>query len=357
MQLPPLEQVLTAAESYLATLNVILPLFDPDRLLRLINDWYCYPNQRQTTTWAAINVILALSYRQMPLDESTLHESAALYLNSAQVVLSEVIMGDAGLINVQILVGMVILFQGTQDLKPAATLIAVAIRLVHQLGLHTRASTEFLSDSQVKERDRVFWIAFVLDRDISLRIKQPPILHEKDIYLEWPSAEPDDGTGIVMSADGTAGFNFLRHRVRLAQIQGQVLHFMTSAHAGTLIDDERDDRAARLNLTLDEWIASVPPPFRPNSVLQAGETRLCRSFAVLYSTHLSCRVLVCQTHAMETRWMRSLKSFGQTVTQGYGLPLPIPTRSSQQWQKLVSEARDFMRLFCGVEPRDPAFTW
>lgn len=83
-------------------------------------------------------------------------------------------MGDAELLHVQVLIGMVILFQGTRDLKPATMLIAIALRLAHELGLHTRRSVGYLDATQVLERDRVFWIAYILDRDISLRTNRPP---------------------------------------------------------------------------------------------------------------------------------------------------------------------------------------
>ncbi|KAI1624596.1 fungal-specific transcription factor domain-containing protein [Exophiala viscosa] len=353
MELPPLQEVLSATEVYLTTLNAVLPLFHPGRLLQSINDWYAHPGRRQPPTWAAINVVLALASRR---DEATLRESAAYYLHKAQTVLSEVIMGDADLLNVQILVGMVMLFQGTQDLKPATMLIAIALRLAHQLGLHTRRANH-LDTSQVLERDRVFWIAYLLDRDISLRTSQPPVQREADIHLEWPSAEPEDGAGNVTGVDG-GSFNFLRCRVRLARVQGEIYDFMVAMRAGTMDNYQRDEDMVRLNHMLDEWISTIPPPFRPSSVLQIGQPNLCRSFAVLYSTHLACRTQVYRAHAMASRWMQSLQSFGRTITQrGRIIPAPLPTPSLQDWEKLVDEARGFMQLFWGVERRDQAFIW
>lgn len=357
MELPPLQEVLSTTEAYITTLNAVLPLFHPGRLLQLINNWYAHPGRRERTTWAAINVVLALAHRRIPPDEATLSESAAYYLHNAQTVLSEVIMGDADLLNVQILIGMVMLFQGTQDLKPATMLIAIALRLAHELGLHTRR-VEYLDTSQVLERDRVFWIAYLLDRDISLRTSRPPVQREADIDLEWPPAEPEDGAGNVTDADGTFPFNFLRSRVRLARIQGEVYDFMVATRAGTMDNYQRDENIVRLNNMLDDWISSIPPPFQPGSVLQAGQPNLCRSFAVLYSTHLACRTQVYRAHAMTSPWMQSLRSFGRTVTQqGQVVPVPLPTPSWQDWEKLIDETRGYMRLFWGVERRDQGLIW
>lgn len=357
MQLPPLQQVLSATEVYLTTLNAVLPLFHPGRLLQLINNWYAHPGRRERTTWAAINVVLALAHGRISPEDATLGESAAYYLHNAQTVLSEVIMGDADLLNVQIVLGMVLLFQGTQDLKPATMLVAIALRLAHELGLHTRR-LESLDASQVMERDRVFWIAYILDRDLSMRTSRPSVQRESDIDIEWPSAEPEDGAGTVTTADGTFAFNFLRCRVRLARIQGEVYDFMVATRAGTMDDYRRGENIVRLNYMLDDWMSSIPPPFRPESFPHAEPLNLCRGFAVLYSTHLACRTQVYRAHAMDSRWMQTLRSFGETVAQqGYIVPAPLPTPSLQDWDKLVDETRGFMRLFWDVECRDQAFIW
>ena len=66
MGLPPLQEVLSATEAYLTTLDAVLPLFHPGRLLRSINNWYAHPDQKERTIWAAINVVLAPAYRQIP---------------------------------------------------------------------------------------------------------------------------------------------------------------------------------------------------------------------------------------------------------------------------------------------------
>ena len=357
LELPPLQQVLSATEVYLTTLNAVLPLFHPGRLLQLIKNWYEYPGRSDHITWAAINVILALAHRRIPRDGTTLDEGVAHYLQNAQTVLSEVTMGEVHLLNVQIVLGMVLLFQGTQDLKPATMLIAVALRLAHELGLHTRRAEGF-DASHVLERDRVFWIAYILDRDISMRTSRPPVQRETDIDLDWPSAEPDNGAGSLTKAESNCSLSFLQCRVSLARIQGEVFDFMVATRAGTIDDYQRDKDTVHLNHMLDDWMSSIPPPFRRNSVLQTGQQDLCRSIAVLYATHLASRSQVYRAHAMASRWMQSLRSYGKTVTQdGHVAPVPLPTSSLQDWEKIVEESRGFMQLFWAVEQRDQAFIW
>jgi hypothetical protein len=173
---------------------------------------------------------------------------------------------------------------------------------------------------------RVFWIAYPLDRDISMCTSRPPVQREADIDLEWPSARPEDGAGNVTDTYGNFPFNFLRCRVQLARIQGEVHDSMFATHTGTM-DSEN---IVLLNHMLDDWISGIPPSFRPRSLLQAKQPYLCRSFAVLYSTHPACQTQVYRAHAMALRWMHSLRSFGRTVTQqGHLVPAPLPLPSLQ----------------------------
>ena len=87
----------------------------------------------------------------------TQSESVAYYLHNGQTVFSEVIIGESDLVNVQIFVGMIILFQSTQDLKAATMLIAIVIRLTHELGLHTRTAEQYFDTSQVVDYSSLLW--------------------------------------------------------------------------------------------------------------------------------------------------------------------------------------------------------
>lgn len=218
-------------------------------------------------------------------------------------------------------------------------LISIAFCLAHELGLHNRR-VEDLDTPRALERDRVFWVAYILDRDTSLRTNQPPVQHEVDIDIEWPLAEPEDGAGTVTDVNGQHPFNFLRCRVHLARIQGEVYDFMAATRAGTLDEYLSDENITHLNDMLDDWLSSIPPPFRPSSIAQTGQPNLCRSFAVPFSMHLACRTQLCRADAMASRWIQSLRSFGRTTTrQGQRVAAPVPTPSYRDWEKLVDESR------------------
>ncbi|KAM0426282.1 hypothetical protein ACHAPT_008322 [Fusarium lateritium] len=354
LELPPQHEVLSVTQRYLATFNSAIPLFNPNGLLRTINAWYASSDRKDCTAWAAINTVLALAHRQTPPEETTPSKNSAKYINNARSVLADVVMGDTTLLSVQVLVGMTILFQGVQDLKPATMVIAMALRLAHQLGLHKRSSSTHLDGALVLERCRVFWIAYLLDRDISMRTKQPPVQRDMDIDVEWPSSDPQDGVGMFIAADGMSSFNFFLSRVQLAQIQGEVYDAMYSTSAQSLGTHQKLENAASLRYKLDDWMSRVPHQFRPDAILRTGEAHAHRYFGVLFATHLACRICVCQTHIMERRWLQMLQDYGREAMRG---EVVSPAPSPLGWHELVNECREYMKLFAGIEQKDPAFIW
>ncbi|KAL4739530.1 fungal-specific transcription factor domain-containing protein [Aspergillus similis] len=351
LDLPPLHEALPAVQKYLATLNSVIPLFHPGRLLNSLRDLYTARGQRNCSTWAAINVVLALAHSTHAPSE---RHKAAHFRNRAQAILTEIVMGEADIINVQVLLGLAMLFQGARDLKPAAMITAIALRLAHELGLHARGRSEGLNSSAALERNRVFWIAYIIDRDISMRTGQPPVQLETDMDVELPPADPEDGAGLIFAPDLSSRFNYFRARVQLATIQGKVYESMYSVRAQSLDAHQRNENLAELRHMLDDWASQVPSLFRPNAVLRACGPDALRSFGILYSTHLSCRALICRAHAMETPWLQSLQEFGgKSLQRRITEPVVLP----QGWQVLVKESREYMRLFMGVERKDPAFIW
>ncbi|OAP54475.1 hypothetical protein AYL99_11576 [Fonsecaea erecta] len=97
---------------------------------------------------------------------------------------------------------------------------------------------------------------------------------------------------------------------------------MAATRAGTTDNDQRSESTTRLNRTLDARISSIPPPFRPSSVLQAGQPGLRRSFVVIHPTHLAGRTQVYRAHAMTSRWIQSLQSFGWQDSYATGTYCP-----------------------------------
>jgi len=356
--MPPYHHVLPVVERYLVTFNSVLPLFHPPSILQIVKNWYQNPHSRDPVTGAIINVVLALAHHTSSLGEKSPIGDTATFLHNAQSVLTDITMRETHLVNIQVLLGLVMLFWTADDLSPALILIGTALRLAHKIGLHVRKGSQHCSPAVALQRNRVFWIAYILDRDISLQSGLAPVQLDSDIDLDLPPLETeDDLTGFVFAPDGYTKMNYFRARVELARIQGKVYDSVYSASAQNLDFEERRRRNSEIFHMLDDWSSRIPPEFHALTLSQSGPSSLSKFFCILYSTRLSCRALASFASPFDSfhysEWMRRLQEYGGKVAAGHvGSHAPVP----HGWPALADASREFMRLFQTVDMMDTFFT-
>lgn len=172
--LPPLDEILPTIDHYFAAFNQIIPLFHQNTFMKMLHSWYNDPTPRDRGAWAAVQIVMALGYRMPRLTAtdtvSVQIEKADRCLKSAQAVISELVTRDEDLLGVQILLGIVMLFQNSRDPKPASVIIGTVVRLAHKLGLHSAETSKLFSVEEAEQRSRVLWIAYSLDK-VSARVK------------------------------------------------------------------------------------------------------------------------------------------------------------------------------------------
>lgn len=139
--------------------------------MRLVSGWYRNKNpKRDRPTCAAVLVVIALGLGCLSPGSgicSDSHERAELEsfcLRNAQGILWELTTSSDHLIVVQAMLGLVMLFTKTSDLRPAGILISVAMRMSQRLQLHSSSSLTQFAANEGNERTRVFWVAYILDR-------------------------------------------------------------------------------------------------------------------------------------------------------------------------------------------------
>ncbi|QYS95027.1 Zn(2)-C6 fungal-type domain-containing protein [Trichoderma simmonsii] len=363
MILPPLQQALPMIEMFLNKLNSVLPLFHAGTLLRLVGECYSRtPRQRDPVAWAAINVVLALTCQQVSSpdgdgDAGTQAHRTTEYLNRAQSVISDVMLSETRLLNIQTLVGMVMVLQSAHDPTQALILIAATIRLAHKMGLQNRVTSAHLDPEERRQHTHVFWLVYILDKDLSLRAQQPSIQLDDDIDLDLPHSLPadDDGDGdtpgVIATADGNARMNYFLARVQLANIEGGVYDCIFSTRAAKRSPEERLAAANSVLEALEKWQAEIPSEFGAAAVITstANDSTSLGLFCVLHSISLRCMTLVNRAHAWNDEWVRGVHDI---VRGGMGkLQLPIG------WATLVHQARDFMILFERAWSAEIWFRW
>ncbi|KAH8907644.1 hypothetical protein BR93DRAFT_865622, partial [Coniochaeta sp. PMI_546] len=355
-QLPPLRDVLPSVSEYFATSNRVVPLFHEPTFMRMLRGWYLTPTtQQDPAVWAAINIVLALSRRHTYIDISSPRGTLDVAVRNAQAVLNQLVTRDEDLLGIQVVLGLAFIFYGTSDPKPATVLIATAVRLAHVLRINTLQGSNHMDPDIVKQRQRIFWILYVLDRDVALRIRQPAMLNENDVDLELPEENSPDGVGIFYAENGTS-INFFRKRIQFAWIQGKVYEWLFSVRAEKLPRSTRDEHTRRLERALDQWHASLPAEFKPDALPNISDLTTFRTFMIMHFTRLQVLARIHHAYAYDSQWLETLRGFSKTVDD---TPSPDFSRKSLpgSFDVLVQRSRENLKLFSCLPQQDLYILW
>ncbi|KAI0176009.1 fungal-specific transcription factor domain-containing protein [Hypoxylon sp. FL1284] len=394
MELPPEHIVRHFIDVYFATVNGIMPLFHPECLYRAVDKWYRQPaDGKQPSGWAAINVALALAQCHSPGHLSPAASqavNAAECLENAQSVVADILAGDMDLQGVQILLGLAIFFMCASPYEAGAsiTFVSTAMRLAQAMGMHRRDFYEGFAPVEALQRRRVFWIAYILDRDVAARTRQAPIQSDADMDIDLPSEEDEitvpasadnaDADAGFVRVDVGAGknpmirFNLFRARVELAQIQSRVYDCIFSVRARHMDAGESARLSQGIRLSIQQWKARLPAALSVDVLSSQADndnsSGVPTLLSIMYCLHSLITVSLgqlCRVDSMDSHWIEMILSCARGLSDGKTMssllfPLPVPPPPPppplpQGWNVLVSECRDFMQLFQSVRSKHPTF--
>ncbi|KAM0429229.1 hypothetical protein ACHAPT_006443 [Fusarium lateritium] len=309
LELPPLVEILPALDNYFDNYNRVTPLFDRTTFMHMVVDSYSSPSKRSRVPWAAINIVLAISYRVLDglsIDDPKL----AQCIGNTQSVTTELMAWSEDLLGLQVLLGMVILFQGTTNPQLAIVLIGSAIRLAQSMGLPSQSNDANPSPQASLHRSRVFWIAYILDKDLSLRSKSPYTQFDAEMDLELPEKEAPDGIGILVSDVGDIQFNYLRARAELAVIQGRIHNLLYSRTAHRLNKEQRNETFSRIQLLLDNWRGTIPAELlHSGSLFERYSRTQIQLMTNLYNRYLECLYRIYGIFAFDEAWIGRVRKY------------------------------------------------
>jgi hypothetical protein len=354
--LPPLRDILPSVSEYFTTCNRVVPLFHEPTFMRMLRNWYSTPNtQRDPAVWAAINIVLALGRRHTYIDIASPLGTLDVYVRNAQSALDRLVTRDEDLLGIQVVLGLAYIFYGTSDPKPAMVLIATAVRLAYTLRLNTLRRSNETDPDVVAQRQRIFWILYIIDRDVALRIRQPAMLNEQDVDLELPEEKSPDGVGMFYAENG-AVVNFFRKRVQFAWIQGKAYEWLFSVRAEKLPQSARDEHTKRLERALEQWHASLPADFGPEMLPHFSDMTTFRAFMNMHFSTLQVLARIHNSYAYDAQWLQTLRGFSDAVVNQQSTEL---TRKSlpDSFGKLVLGSRESLKLFALLPQQDLYLVW
>ncbi|OQD65797.1 hypothetical protein PENPOL_c005G08732 [Penicillium polonicum] len=323
--LPPKDEIILLVNDYLQQFNSLCPVFQPSSLLSL-----CEENNLQGLLnfpgrWASLNVVLAIGYMVRIKNTSIVQadrQKSWLFMKNALAVLNELCFGLPDLWTVQALVGMILFLLGTLSNQPCGYLISSVMRICHVIRLERSDNGSALSPEELEQRRRVFWIAYCLDKEISLRVGTPLAQRDDDMDVLLPMEVPLDNIGTLSTTNQQGTFNVFRSMCELALIRSQVYKHLYSVRAADRPLVEMAAAVEMLNQKLQEWKDSIPVEFQPESrrISAFPKSPLAVTLLFLHLSYFNCLITI---HRVTAVWGSRLGMDLIERNSVYNLPHPV----------------------------------
>ena len=353
--LPPKKEAESLIREFFESFNLVFPLFHEPTFWWLLDKEYSANAYEGSGWYASLNVALAISYRirvvknLSPGDDD---EKAWAHFRNCLAVHTELTLRNTDLLSVQALLGMSLFMQGTPNPQPGFSLLGAAIRSMHTIGLHKRTEGFGLTKMESEQRRRVFWIAYLIDKEMSLRSGRPPMQDDSDWNVELPGEEPEDSVGVVTTDDGEK-VNLFRKLCEFGLISGKVYHRLYSVQGQRQSDGELLDTIGELDRELQEWKDSIPEDFRPEHEPQSRDQALMLQIVTVHFGYYNCLTTIHRMSVHHGYWSSRLSDFainGRNVK-------PLNPRVYSSAALVVQAARASINLIKYIPQGDYACVW
>ncbi|KAH7136966.1 hypothetical protein B0J13DRAFT_82829 [Dactylonectria estremocensis] len=312
----------------------------------------------QCSAIACVFAALSISCRLKGLEEVPLSIKGDVYAAKAHQLLGHVT-GEASLANLQTV--LLLQLHRTQNglWQNATFLHSVACRMVCSLGgnvhepLTSRRPETSCTERESRHIRMLFWLCYVLDKDISLRSGQPPLLTEDycdlkppedymSCYTFSPSSNEDIGAGgipddsFMPQLPGDPGLSYLKERT---------CRLLYAPQSFKITDSQLLHRIRQLDDELESWRLSIPPDFRPR--LSIPPNRPLIPVGMKVPQMMRCINLQLEYHYLTTAIHTTVRRCGAASPEAGDLPedLHIVVHSSTD---LTLEASRSTLLFLKV---------
>ncbi|KAJ4328872.1 hypothetical protein N0V84_000660 [Fusarium piperis] len=309
LELPSLSDILPVVDNYFKKFNRLMPLFDETTFMRMLLDWHSSPNKRSMVPWAAVNIVMAINYRVLEgryMDDPPL----AQCVRNIRSVMTELMAPGQDLMGVQVLLAMAIFYQGSADFQLAIVLMGSVVRLAQSLRLHSRLASQGVSKAEALLRCRVFWIAYIYDRELALRCKSPYYQLDTETDLDLPPLDPEDGLGVITSDTDSVQLNFLRARVQLAFIQGKTNDLIYSQKGRKLTHEQRSNNIIRIEERMTAWLKSIPKELQTAEGIKQRLSPMPMLLMLnMFYRHFECLIQLHSIFSFDDVWIDRVNSY------------------------------------------------
>ncbi|EHY55478.1 ABC-transporter-regulating transcription factor [Exophiala dermatitidis] len=322
-ELPLKEAAIHLVNHYFDFFNASYPLVERQAFWGCFERYYSGETTLKKSWYALLNAVLAIgcitatdevSTNVMICDPSfyntNMTEKASKYLQNACSVLVHVLFLDMDLIAVQAILAMAFVMQSVLDVEGIFTLVGTAARLATTLGLHQWLEGFGLTEAELLHRQRVYWIVYIMEKDLSCRIGRPSAIDDDDLELEAAldrvNNDPDIAITFTSKADNQKFYAF-KSMCSLAVIQSKVYRELYRAKSRIKTAAERLDAISTLDAELQEWKDTFPLEIRPEHPIQCNRRTKC-AIVVLHCGYYHCLSAIHRASAHHELWTAEMSN-------------------------------------------------
>lgn len=338
---------------FLENYNSVFPIFHPPTLMSLLGQQYSQFGNTiaDPTLSVALNAILAMAQRRRATQSSErpeLADAAWIYARNSLETLLAVLMRNVTLLSVQAILVLAWFFRGTPNPQPFFFLTAAAVRLSHSAGLHRTVEDSQTSSTELEQRLRVFWLAYMFDSEASLRTGRPCSQVVNDIGVPLPSESPKDKLGMIVDCHGTTSINILLARAKFAIIRGKVYDRLFASSATEKSTESIAEDILKLGEELDIW-KRTSMHMIDHSVAADDWDNHSATIRDLYIAYHSCHITV-----YSASWQRHFQSYKRKDTSetSHISRSPLPHAD-----KCVDSARAIINHLAHIPRENDTFIW
>lgn len=215
--------------------------------------------------WACLNAVVAMAIQLKTMNDAfrTVSDFSWNLFKNAFAVYPELMENEPTILSVQALLSMAMFLSGTTDTKTMSLLLSSAVEMIRVLGLHKEFTESDLDPVEREQRRRIFWVAFLLERTISIHSGSPSALLEDGLKVKFPTEDPPDGLGNVIISGGTGKVIVFLLRIQLGIIQSEVEKCLLCVNAPADFGQHLQDGLFELRFQLEMWRKSLPLEIQP----------------------------------------------------------------------------------------------
>ncbi|KAL4885788.1 hypothetical protein BJY04DRAFT_230077 [Aspergillus karnatakaensis] len=191
------------------------------------------------------------------------------YIFEARGLLPSIIYEGFNLDALQVTVILAIIGVMTGELQTATHYVSISSRSIIAVGVHTMEDPPQGLDSEEtrvrKHLRNLFWVCYVLDKDISLRTGQSHCLRDEDCNLTLPHEYTKDlfSRMVYSSSPGHMDGLLFPVELRLSMIKSWIFNALYSYQGLQKSDAEIIRLIRELDDELERWRLSIPAELRP----------------------------------------------------------------------------------------------